>query len=83
MTPADIDPKQMVKITLPWLTLQEIEPAMLKLRQELDELTEGKPDAYTHFVTWSPKVDWNFRSVTVQVWFDDPKHFMMALLKYR
>ena len=83
MTPADMDPAQTVKITLPWLKLQDIEPAMLKLREELDELTEWQPDAYTHFVSWRPMVDWNFRIVTVRVFFDDPKHFLMALLKYR
>lgn len=83
MTPGDMDPKQTVKITLPWLTVQDIEPAMRKLRQELDELTERQPDAYMHFVSWRPMVDWNFRIVTVRVFFDDPKHFLMALLKYR
>lgn len=83
MTPGDMDPEQTVKITLPWLTAQDIEPAMLNLRQELDELTECRPDAYTHFVDWSPTVDWKFRIVTVHVFFNDPKHFLMALLKYR
>lgn len=83
MKPGDIDPAQKVKITLSWLTLQDIEPAILKLRQELDELTGWQPEAYAHFVTWRPMVDWKFRTVIIDVYFNDPKHFMMALLKYQ